>query len=74
MDAKVKLAGMNVLGEMDKTGVTVFKNIIDKLLHYPENDQFLFFFQPFFILMKTAAGIDGTGATDFLEQVIDGGF
>ena len=71
VDAQVELIGMYVLSEVDKTGAAVLEDIVDEFLHDPENNQFFFGFQPFFILMKTAAGIDGPGTTDFLKKVIN---
>ena len=72
VDAEVELVSMYILGEVDKTGIAVLKNIIDQFLHNAEDDQFFFFFKSFLVLMETAAGIDGTRAADLLEQVVDG--
>ena len=74
MNAQKTEVVMHILRQVNKAGIAVLKNIIDQLLHNAENDQFFFRFQPVFIFMKTAAGIDAAGAADFLKQVIDSGF
>ncbi|MCY1557923.1 hypothetical protein D9M68_948150 [compost metagenome] len=63
---------MYILCKVDKTGATVFKDIIDQFLYNTEYDQFLFGFQPFAVVMKTAAGIHGTRAADLLKQIVYG--
>ena len=73
MQADKKTLPAGILCEMNKTGVAVFENIIDEFLDDPENDQFVFCFQSFAVIVKTRAGIHAAGSADFLEQVVDGG-
>ena len=72
VDTQVKLIAMHILRKMDKTGATVFKNIIDQFLHDTEDDQFFFGFEPVLVIMEAAAGIHRARAADLLKQVIDG--
>ena len=72
VDAKVKLITMHILCKVNKTCATMFKNIIDELLHNAEDHEFFFCFQSVLVFMEAAAGVDGAGATYFLEEVVDG--
>lgn len=70
----IKLISIGVLGEMDKAGVTVFEDIVDQFLDYPEDDQFVICLKPLLIVVKPAAGIDDAGAADLLKLIIHGRF
>lgn len=74
VDAHVKFTRIGILGKVNKAGIAVFEDIVDQLLHHAEDDEFLFFLEPGFVFVKTAAGIDAAGAGYFLEQVVYGRF
>lgn len=74
VDADEELTVIQVLGDMDKAGVTVFEDIVDEFLDHAEDEQFLFRSQSVPVIVEPAAGVDGAGAGYFLEEVIYGGF
>jgi hypothetical protein len=62
------------LGQVNKTGIAVFQDIIDQFLDDPENDQFVICGESLFIIVETGTGIEVTGSADFLEGIINGRF
>lgn len=63
-----------ILGQVDKTGVAVFEDIVHQLLDYPEYNKFIFRLEPFSVVMEPGAGVHAAGAADFLKQVVYRGF
>ena len=72
VNAEEKFTVVRVLSKVNKTGVAVLEDVVDQLLNNPEYDQFLFHFHAVLVIVEAAAGIDGAGAIDLLENVVDG--
>ena len=63
-----------VLGEVDEAGVAVFEDVVDEFLDHAEDDEFVFRFHAFAVVVEAGARVHAAGAADFLEQVVDGRF
>ena len=74
VEADKKPLPAGILRQVDKTGIAVFQDIVDQFLDNPENDQFVFCFEAFAVIVKPGAGIHASGTADLLEEVIYRGF
>src|ERR1700754_1192985 len=65
-----ELIAAGILGQVDKTGIAVFQNIIYQFLYDPEDDQLVLGLKSFPVVVKAGAGIHAAGAADLLEKII----
>src|SRR5690606_10312714 len=72
--ADIQFRAAEVLREVNKAGITVFKDVVDQFLDHAEDNQLLVCRQPFAIVMKPAACIKASRAAYLLEEVVYGGF
>jgi len=70
METDKEFVAAGILGQMNKTGITVLQDIVHQLLDHPENDQFILRLQPLPVIMETGTGVHAAGAADLLEKVI----
>ena len=72
--ADIQFITAQILGKMDKAGITVFENIIHQFLDNTEDDQFLFGMHAVAVIMKAATGIHATRTTDLLKEIVHRAF
>src|ERR1043165_7620795 len=74
MEANIQFITTQVLSKVNKTGITVFQDVIYQFLYHSENDEFLVCVQAFAVIVKATAGIHTARAADLLKQVVHGRF
>ena len=72
MQPDKELLAAGILRQVNKAGIAVFEDIVDQFLDDAENDELGFRLQSFAVVMEPGAGIHAAGATDLLEQIVDG--
>jgi len=67
METDKKTVTAGILGQVNKTGIAVFENIVHQFLDDAEYDQLVFWFQAFAVIVEAGAGVHAAGAADLLE-------